>query len=455
MLDIVILAAGKGTRMRSAKPKVLQTISGLPMVAHVHNAACALLGEKQAPVIVVGHGANEVQDYFADKSVHWAEQTEQLGTGHAVRQALPYLTDLQTTLILYGDVPLIQPETLKALVEKCNSAKLALLTVNLSDPSGYGRIVRDTQDNSIVAIVEEKDASQAQKQIREINTGIMAVPTAKLREWMPKLSNDNAQQEYYLTDIVAMARADGLAIEHCQPQAQWEVDGVNNRHQQAALERQFQLNQANLYMQQGLMLLDPVRFDCRGQLAFGVDVCIDINVVIEGVVELGDGVSIGPNCVIKDSVIAAGTRIEANSMVDGSRVGPHCSVGPYARLRPGSVLQHSAKVGNFVEVKKSVIGQGSKVNHLSYIGDCDMGSGVNIGAGTITCNYDGVNKFKTTIGNDCFVGSNTALVAPVSLADDTSIGAGSTITKNTESNNLAIARARQRNISGWQKPVKK
>ncbi|MBU2884193.1 bifunctional UDP-N-acetylglucosamine diphosphorylase/glucosamine-1-phosphate N-acetyltransferase GlmU [Gilvimarinus agarilyticus] len=454
MLDIVILAAGKGTRMRSATPKVLQTIAGLPMVSHVYQAASALPGNNAPPVIVVGHGGAEVKENFSSQTVQWAEQKQQLGTGHAVQAALPHLGESTTTLILYGDVPLIQPKTLQRLAAQCNGEQLTLLTVNLADPSGYGRIVREPSDNSIVAIVEEKDASDAQKKIAEINTGIMAVPTAKLRDWLPQLSNNNAQQEYYLTDIVAMAKRDGTTITSCQPQDLWEVEGVNNRQQQATLERQYQLNQANAYMQKGLMLLDPTRFDCRGSLIFGQDVCIDINVIIEGNVELGDGVTIGPNCIIKNATIAAGSRIEANSMIDNSQLDTHCTVGPFARLRPGSVLQAKAKVGNFVEIKKSVIGKGSKVNHLSYIGDCDMGTGVNIGAGTITCNYDGVNKFKTVIGNDCFVGSNTALVAPVELARDSCIGAGSTITKSTEAQDLAIARAKQRNLPGWQKPTK-
>lgn len=455
MLDIVILAAGKGTRMRSGNPKVLQTIAGRPMIGHVYKAAQSLLGTSTAPVVVIGHGADEVKAWLDDQPVIWAEQQQQQGTGHAVSVALPHLSESQTTLILYGDVPLIQPETLRRLVSVCNGEKLALLTVNMDDPTGYGRILRNSLDNRIIGIIEEKDASAEQKQIREINTGIMAVPTHKLREWLPRLSNNNSQQEYYLTDIVAMAHSEEITIESCQPGARWEVDGVNNRQQQAALERDYQSHLAQIYMQKGLMLMDPARFDCRGELEFGTDVSIDVNVIIEGHVVLGDGVSIGANCIIKNARIGPGCRIEANSIIDNSHIEARCTIGPFARLRPGSYLQSEAKIGNFVEIKKSVIGQGSKVNHLSYIGDCEMGSGVNIGAGTITCNYDGVNKYKTTIGDDCFVGSNTALVAPVTLAENTSVGAGSTITKNTEPNELAIARSRQRNISGWQKPVKK
>lgn len=454
MLDIVILAAGKGTRMRSSSPKVLQTIAGRPMLDHVYTTAKRLLKPDHNPIVVTGFGGEAVQAHLANEKACFVTQAEQLGTGHAVSCALPQLGDSEKTLILYADVPLTRLDTLQRLIDTASAEAMSILTIDLANPTGYGRIMRDPKTGEVVGIVEEKDANSSEKAIREINTGIMVVPTAKLQQWLPQLGNNNAQGEYYLTDIVAMAKSEGVAIETLQPSHQYEVDGVNDRLQQAALEREFQRVTAQHLMQQGLQLLDPERFDCRGELSFGDDVCIDVNVIIEGKVTLEAGVSIGPNCVIKNAHIGANTRIEAFSSLEDCIIESECSVGPYARLRPGSHLLQSAKVGNFVEVKKSVIGVGSKVNHLSYIGDCSMGRDVNVGAGTITCNYDGVNKFKTEIGDGCFIGSNSALVAPVSLAAETSVGAGSTITKNTEPNDLAIARARQRNISGWQKPTK-
>lgn len=451
-MDIVILAAGKGTRMRSTKPKVLQQIAGKSMLCHLLDTCSTLPGTAQHPILVLGYGRDQVASEVAGRELILVEQPEQLGTGHAVQQALPHLSDTGVTLILYGDVPLISADTLSALLLSAGDEALGLLTVVLGNPTGYGRILRD--DGRITQIVEEKDASAEQKAITEINTGIMAVPNSALKRWLGQLNNDNAQGEYYLTDIIAMASAEGIVINACQPSLGWEVEGVNNRVQQAKLERLYQRHLADTFMSQGLALADPERFDCRGQLHFGEDVFIDINVIIEGEVSLGDGVTIGPNCVIKNSHIGAGSRIEANSVLEAAHVEEQCSVGPYARLRPGTHLQKTARVGNFVEVKKSVIGVGSKVNHLSYIGDCDMGKGVNIGAGTITCNYDGVNKFRTEIGDDCFVGSNTALVAPVALASGTTVAAGSTITRSTGEHELAIARGKQRNIAGWQRPVK-
>ncbi len=454
MLDIVILAAGKGTRMRSVKPKVMQTIAGKPMLHHVVDTARPLLGENRHPIVVVGFGKELVLGSFAPGDITAVEQTEQLGTGHAVAQALPELNDDSTALILYGDVPLIQTQTLQALMDQSAGDSLAVLTVNLPNPTGYGRIVRDSNQN-ITAIVEQKDATAEQRQITEINTGIMAVPVRLLKKWLPELSSDNAQGEYYLTDIIARASAEGVAVNSAQPEHLWEVEGVNDRRQQAALERAYQTFNAERLLAEGVMLADPMRFDCRAKLTLGRDIEIDINVVLEGEVALGDGVTIGPNCVIRNSTLAVGTRVEANSLIDGATVAEKCVIGPFARLRPGTQLQKEAKVGNFVEIKKSVIGVGSKVNHLSYIGDCTMGSGVNVGAGTITCNYDGVNKFRTEIGDNSFIGSNSALVAPVVLAEGTTVGAGSTITRATQTDDLAIARAKQRNIVGWQRPTKK
>ncbi|UTF59045.1 bifunctional UDP-N-acetylglucosamine diphosphorylase/glucosamine-1-phosphate N-acetyltransferase GlmU [Gilvimarinus sp. DA14] len=454
MLDIVILAAGKGTRMRSSKPKVMQTIAGKPLLRHVVDTAQQLLTAGTSPTVVVGFAKEQVIAGFTSNEITTVEQREQLGTGHAVAQALPYLRDDAVALILYGDVPLIQKQTLESLVAQTDSNSLAVLTVNLPNPKGYGRMLRNSAGN-IIAIVEEKDATQQQRTINEINTGIMAVPVHLLKKWLPELSCDNAQGEYYLTDIIAKAAAENIVVNSAQPEFVWEVEGVNDRRQQAALERAYQAYLADKFMSEGLALQDPARFDCRGSLSFDQDVEIDINVVIEGKVHLGDGVRLGPNCVIRNSTLAAGTVVEANSIIDGAQINESCTIGPYARLRPGSVLQKNAKVGNFVEVKKSVIGVGSKVNHLSYIGDCTMGDGVNVGAGTITCNYDGVNKFRTEIGDNSFIGSNSALVAPVVLAAGTTVGAGSTITRTTEIDDLAIARAKQRNISGWQRPTKK
>ena len=451
-LDILVLAAGKGTRMRSDLPKVLHPVGGKALVQHVVDTARKVGG--QQILIIVGHGAEKVQERMAADDVKFVLQAQQLGTGHAVQQALPHLRNDATVLILYGDVPLTRAETLQKLIAHVNEKQMGLLTVNMQDPTGYGRIVRDNT-NAVTAIVEHKDANDAEKKIPEINTGIMAVKAQHLQKWLPQLKNNNVQGEFYLTDIIAMAKADGVAIQVEQPNAVEEVEGINNRQQQAALERFYQKQKANELMVAGVTLLDPARFDCRGTLTAGRDVVIDINCVFEGEVELADGVVIEPNCIIINSKIGANTHIKANSHIEDSVLASGCDIGPYARLRPGSHFAEDVKVGNFVETKKATIGKGSKVNHLSYIGDTTIGSGVNVGAGTITCNYDGVNKFKTEIGDNVFVGSNSALVAPIKIGAGATVGAGSVITKDIEAAELAIARGKQRNIQGWERPKKK
>ena len=461
-IDVVVLAAGQGSRMKSLLPKVLHPIAGKPMLAHVLDSAKAVNAD--AMHVVIGHGAEKVKTAFEnEKNLSWALQAEQKGTGHAVMMALDSLAAEGTTLILYGDVPLTQPATLQALIELSTEQQLGLLTVNMADSTGYGRIVRDA-DNKVIAIVEHKDANAEQLLIKEVNTGILAVPTAKLHEWLPTLSNDNAQGEYYLTDIIAMAVAHGLTVETLQPENEQETYGVNNRQQQAELERWYQTQRVNALMANGVTVLDPARLDIRlgssldktanAGLTVGNDVVIDVNVILEGEVTLGDGVEIGPNCIIKNSILAAGTKVEAFSHIEEAIVAQSCVIGPYARLRPGADLADGARVGNFCEVKKSQIGAGAKVNHLTYIGDATIGANANIGAGTITCNYDGVNKFKTDIGENAFIGSNSSLVAPVKIGANATVAAGSTITKEVAAEELAVARGKQRNISGWQRPVK-
>ena len=452
MLDILVLAAGKGTRMRSDLPKVLHPVGGKALVQHVVDTARTVGGEQI--LIIVGHGAEKVQEKMAAPDVKFVLQAEQLGTGHAVQKALPHIRGEATVLILYGDVPLTRAETLQKLIAGVNEKQMGLLTVNLPDPTGYGRIVRD-ENNSVVAIVEHKDANEEQKKIREINTGIMAVKATHLQKWLPQLKNNNAQGEYYLTDIIAMAKADGIAIHVEQPDAVEEVEGINNRQQQAALERFYQQQKAKELMVAGVTLLDPQRLDIRGNLTAGRDVVIDVNCVFEGDVVLGDGVVIEPNCVIINSKIGDNSQIKAFSHVEEAVIAAECDIGPYARLRPGTDLADQVKIGNFVETKKAVIAKGSKVNHLSYVGDAKVGSKVNVGAGTITCNYDGVNKFKTEIGDNAFIGSNSALVAPVKIGAGATIGAGSVITKDVENSELAIGRGKQRNIQGWERPTKK
>jgi bifunctional UDP-N-acetylglucosamine pyrophosphorylase/glucosamine-1-phosphate N-acetyltransferase len=450
-LSVIILAAGKGTRMKSDLPKVLHTLANKPMVEHIIDTVKQINCDNIH--LVYGHGAEQLQSALQAHSVSWCLQSEQLGTGHAVMQAQQHISDNEDVLILVGDAPLVSAQTLTRLVEVKAHCDLALLTVNLDDPTGMGRIIRD--GDNITAIVEHKDASDAQRLIKEINTGMMIMSGSDLKRWLGKLSNDNAQGEYYLTDVIAMAASEGKKVQSAQPVWEREVEGINNRMQLASLERAFQLKQAENLMEQGVRLADPARFDVRGTLVVGRDVSIDINAVFEGKVVLADNVSIGPNCVLKNCEIGEGSFIEAFSHIEDAKVDASCQIGPYARLRPGSDLHPGVKIGNFVEVKKSIIGKGSKVNHLSYIGDAQIGEAVNIGAGTITCNYDGVNKFKTQINDGVFIGSNSSLVAPVVIGKGATVGAGSIITKSVEDEQLAIARGKQRNISGWQKPTKK
>lgn len=458
-LSVVVLAAGQGTRMKSSLPKVLHTVAGRPLVEHVIQGALAL---KAVGIhVVYGHGGEQVQQALSSYDLAWAEQAEQLGTGHAVEQALPAIPDNHLVLLLYGDVPLITVATLRRLllasVQENGDDALALLTAKLDDPTGYGRIVRDGEDNggAVQAIVEQKDASPQQLAITEINTGMLAVNAALLKKWIGRLDNNNAQGEFYLTDIVGLAVADKVGVNTTNPSEICEIEGVNNKRQLAELERAYQLRQARRLMEDGLTLRDPARFDLRGELIIGRDVEIDINVVIEGRVELGDGVVIGPNVVLKNVTIGSGTQVYANSVLEDSRLGSHCDIGPFARLRPQTQLADGVKIGNFVEIKKSTIAADSKVNHLSYVGDTTMGSQVNVGAGTITCNYDGANKHQTIIGDNVFIGSDTQLVAPVTIASGATIGAGSTITHDTPANTLTLSRVKQASINGWSRPTKK
>lgn len=450
--DVVILAAGQGSRMKSALPKVMHRLAGKPMLQHVIDRARALQAE--ALHVVIGHGGEQVEQAMKGQAVNLVWQHEQLGTGHAVAQAMPQIGNDSIVLILYGDVPLTRPETLQQLTDIASQGDLGLLTVNLEDPAGYGRIIRNAVGD-VVAIVEHKDASEQQKLTREVNTGILALPSAALHEWLPRLSANNAQGEYYLTDVIAMAAEEGMRVRAIQPKAEQEVQGVNNRLQLAQLERWFQQQQAEMLMAEGVTLADPARIDIRGVLKTGRDVLIDINAVFEGEVLLGDGVEIGPNCLIRNAVIGAGCRIEANSMIDGATVGDNAQIGPFARLRPGTELAKGGKIGNFVETKKARIGEGSKINHLTYIGDAEIGREVNVGAGTITCNYDGVNKSLTRIGDGAFIGSNSSLVAPVDIGAGATIGAGSTVTKTVTDNQLAVARGKQINLDNWARPQKK
>lgn len=451
-LKVVILAAGKGTRMRSQLPKVLQPLAQQPLLQHVVNTASTL--DAQQIVTVIGHGAETVQQTIKGEHLEFALQAEQLGTGHAVAQANDFYGENDTVLILYGDVPLTAQSTLKDLLSLVDAHHpLALLTIRLADSSGYGRIVRN-QHHQVQAIVEEKDATAEQKSILEVNTGIMAVKGAYLKSWLGKLSSDNAQGELYLTDIIEMCVADGFEVHTTQPDSEIEVLGVNDKKQLQDLERRYQRQQAEQLMRSGVTLMDADRVDVRGQIEVGQDVSIDVNVVFEGRVKLGHNVQIGANCIIKESVIADNTIIHAFSHIEDSQIEQACVIGPYARLRPGTELAAEAKIGNFVEVKKSKIGFASKVNHLSYIGDTLMGAHCNIGAGTITCNYDGVNKHLTEIGEGVFVGSDSQLVAPVKLGDGATIGAGSTITKDVPADELTLSRSKQITLKDWQKPVK-
>lgn len=450
-LDIVILAAGQGTRMRSSLPKVLHPVAGKSMLGHVIDTARSL--QPKSIQVVIGHGAEQVRQCVAGDDLNFVVQAEQLGTGHAVAQALPHLS-AERVLILYGDVPLIEAETLRRLLKKAASDQVALLTVTLDDPTGYGRIVR-SECGEVQAIVEHKDASDEQRAIREGNTGILAVPGARIGEWLGRLSNSNVQGEYYLTDVIAMAVADGLRVATEQPLQAVEVQGANDRIQLAELERHYQARAARQLMAQGVTLRDPARFDLRGEVTVGRDVLIDVNVILEGKVVIEDFVSIGPNCVIKDSVLRTGAIIKANSHLEGAEVGEGADCGPFARLRPGAVLGKKAHVGNFVELKNAVLGEGAKAGHLSYLGDAEIGARSNIGAGTITCNYDGANKYRTVMGEDVFIGSNSSLVAPVNLGQGATTGAGSVITEDVPAHTLGLGRGRQRNIESWKRPVKK
>ena len=449
-MNIVILAAGQGKRMHSNLPKVLHPIAGKALVAHVIDTARSLA--PQTLCLVYGHGGDAVRTTLAAPDLAWALQEPQLGTGHAVQQALPHLKDGGTTLVLYGDVPLIQAETLKRLLQAAQDA-LAILTVELADPSGYGRIVRNAK-GEVVRIVEQKDSTPEERAIREINTGIMAMPTARLGEWLGRLSNDNAQKEYYLTDIVGMAVADGLPIHTANPKHAWEVLGVNSKVQLAELERVAQRNAAEQLMEGGVRLADPARFDVRGELVCGRDVFIDVNCVFEGKVVLDEAVEVGPNCVLRNARIGAGTKLAAYTHIEDAVVGPDGRIGPFARLRPGAELAEDVHVGNFVEIKKSTIAAHSKANHLAYIGDATIGSRVNVGAGTITCNYDGANKFQTIIEDDAFIGSDTQLVAPVKVGRGATLGAGTTLTKDAPADTLTISRAKQLSSPGWKRPAK-
>ena len=450
-LSVAILAAGKGTRMYSDLPKVLHPLAGRPLLQHVLSTAKQL--DPESVCIVYGYGGEAVPQAIKEPGVKWVCQAEQLGTGHALLQTLPLLNDGNICLVLYGDVPLIRKETLAELVALANGGAVGLLTMELADPAGYGRIVRDVS-GTVIRIVEHKDATEAERGIREINTGIMAVPAGRLKEWLPALSNQNAQGEYYLTDIIGMAVGAGVMVATCQPRRAWETLGVNSKTQLAELERILQGEIANGLLLQGVTLADPSRIDVRGELICGRDVAIDINCVFEGRVSLADGVKIGPNCVLRNVSVGAGTQIDAFCHLEQGEIGRENRIGPFARIRPGTQLADAVHIGNFVEIKNSQIDQGSKVNHLSYVGDSTVGKKVNVGAGTITCNYDGANKHRTIIEDDVFIGSDTQLVAPVTVAKGATIGAGSTITRDTPPGALTLSRVKQTTITGWKRPEK-
>jgi len=452
LLDVLVLAAGKGTRMRSDLPKVLHALAGKSLLAHVISSVEAL--DSAAINVIVGHGKEKIQQAFANQPLNWIEQTSQLGTAHAVLQAIPFLRDDARVLIVYGDVPLIESSTLEKMIAGVNDDAMALLTVELADPTGYGRILRN-EEGEVTGIIEQKDAAPEQLQITEVNTGVMAMTAADLKNWLPKIDNNNAQQEYYLTDVISLARAAGRRINTYAPEAVEEVEGVNSRAQLVALERYYQLQVANKLLDSGVTIIDPSRFDCRGELTTGQDVVVDINCIFEGTNQIGNGVNIGPNCVIKDAIIGDNVTIKANTVIEGPvTLEADVQVGPFARLRPHTVLAKGAKVGNFVETKKAHVGPGSKISHLSYIGDAVLGSEVNVGAGTITCNYDGVNKHITEIDDGAFIGSNTSLVAPVTVGKNATVGAGSTISRNVPDESLAIARGKQRVVDTWKRPEK-
>ncbi|RZL03988.1 MAG: UDP-N-acetylglucosamine diphosphorylase/glucosamine-1-phosphate N-acetyltransferase [Rubrivivax sp.] len=459
-LSIVIMAAGKGTRMKSAHPKVLHKIAGRPMLSHVISTTSTLGATQQ--IVITGHGAEQVESTmrlaFTGQPLSFVRQEPQLGTGHAVQQAVPVLPDTGTTLVLNGDTPLIEAATARALVEASGGGKLALLTIHLPDPTGYGRIVRDASGQKVLAIVEHKDATPEQRAITEVYTGVMAAPTAQLKHWLSKLTNQNAQGEYYLTDVVSLAQLDGVDVVAAQPRDEVEVLGVNSPLQLAELERRHQRAQAERLMEQGVRLADPARFDLRGTLHCGQDVDIDVNCIFEGTVILADRVQIGAHCVIRNATLGAGVVIQPFTHIDGdtlgATVGEGSIIGPFARLRPGADLGPEVHIGNFVEVKNSSLGRGSKANHLAYLGDATVGERVNYGAGSITANYDGANKHRTVIGNDVQVGSNCVLVAPITVGDGATIGGGSTLGKDAPAGQLTVARAKQVSLAGWQRPEK-
>jgi bifunctional UDP-N-acetylglucosamine pyrophosphorylase/glucosamine-1-phosphate N-acetyltransferase len=450
-LSIVILAAGQGTRMRSELPKVLQPLAGKPLLAHV--LACAQDLQADDVCVVSGHGSGAVQAAFPAPELRWALQAEQLGTGHAVQQAMPETSAANRVLILAGDVPLLMAATLARLLEETPATDVAVLTLDMDDPAGYGRIVRNK--NGVQRIVEQKDASEQELAICEINTGVILAPGDKLKDWLENLGNDNSQGEYYLTDVIAMAVADSVEVHGIKADNWVEVMGINDKKQLAAAERALQARLVDELMQQGVGFADPSRVDIRGTLTCGKDVFIDVNAVFEGDVELGDRSKVESNNLIRDSKLGPGTTVHSNCHIEGTTTGTDCEIGPFARLRPGAELADNVKVGNFVEIKKSTVADGSKIGHLTYIGDAEIGSNVNVGAGTITCNYDGANKHKTTIGDGAFIGSGVELVAPVEVGSGATIGAGSTITRKTPENSLTLERAKQKSIEGWKRPVKK
>jgi bifunctional UDP-N-acetylglucosamine pyrophosphorylase / glucosamine-1-phosphate N-acetyltransferase len=451
-VSVVVLAAGQGKRMKSDLPKVLQPLAGKPLLSHVLATARSL--QPAGLHVVYGHGGDRVREVLAGELVNWVLQAEQLGTGHALAQAMPAIPDDHHVLVLYGDVPLVRRVTLETLLEGCSRNSLAILTAVLADPTGYGRIVRDGTGN-VVRIVEQKDANTKERAIGEINTGLMAAPAQSLRKWLAALKNDNTQGEYYLTDVILMATRDGMRINAAIAPTETEVLGVNDKVQLAQLEASLRAERATALMLEGVTLADPARIDIRGEVKVGRDVFIDVNAVLVGTVDLGDRVRIGPNCYLRDCRIEADAELHPNCVIDRSTVGARSSIGPFARLRPESVLHEDVHIGNFVEVKKSEIGARSKANHLTYIGDATVGSGVNVGAGTVTVNYDGANKWRTQIGDNAFIGSGSMLVAPVRIGENANTGAGSTITKDAPAGKLTVARARQVTIEGWQRPKKK
>ena len=450
-ISVIILAAGKGTRMRSKLPKVLQPLASRPLLEHVIETSASL--DARSTCVVYGHGGESVQEHFADRDVSWVLQEPQLGTGHAVQQALPQLNADEIAVILYGDVPLVMARTVELLAKAASNGP-AILTVVESDPTGYGRIIRNPE-GAVVAIVEEKEATDEQRRINEVNTGLLACPVKQLGPWLDALKSDNSQGEYYLTDIVASAVADGIKVAAVTAESSTEVMGINDKVQLAVAERAYQQRQAEGLLKAGVTLADPARVDVRGTLNCGSDVYIDINAVFIGDVDIGNDVSIGPNCVITNSKIGDGSTINANCVFEDALVGKNCDVGPFARLRPQAEMQEGSRVGNFVEIKKSVLGKGSKANHLTYLGDATIGDGVNIGCGTITCNYDGANKYQTVIGDNAFIGSGVELVAPVEVGEGATIGAGSTIGKDAPAGELTVERSRQKTVAGWQRPSKK